>query len=58
MTGVRLVFLIFGAMLLGFFGITIPGIRIAGGIVIAILGIRILFPQPVGTETIQASVIV
>lgn len=46
MAGVLLVFLFAGAMLLSFFGITIPGIRIAGGIIIMLVGIRMLFPNP------------
>jgi multiple antibiotic resistance protein len=42
---ILLVFLFFGAVILGFFGITIPGIRIAGGLVIMYIGFGMLFPQ-------------
>jgi len=27
------------------FGISIPGLRIAGGIIVGIIGLRMLFPQ-------------
>jgi multiple antibiotic resistance protein len=38
-------FLIAGDSLIDFFGISIAGIRIAGGIVIGIIGLQMLFPQ-------------
>jgi len=38
-------FLITGDMLIAFFGISIAGIRIAGGIVIGIIGLQMLFPH-------------
>ena len=51
MAGVLLVALAAGALILGFFGITIPGLRIAGGIIIIILGIQMLFPS--GTKSVD-----
>lgn len=45
MASILLATLVAGALILGFFGITIPGLRIAGGIIIVILGIRMLFPS-------------
>jgi len=50
MAAMLLIFLFAGAMLLGFFGITIPGLRIAGGIIIMIVGLRMLFPHPESEE--------
>lgn len=45
MTGILIVFLLAGHFIMIFFGISIPGIRIAGGLVIGVLGFRMLFPQ-------------
>ena len=45
MTGILIVFLLAGHFIMIFFGISIPGIRIAGGMVIGVLGFRMLFPQ-------------
>ena len=42
---ILMAFLFFGALILGFFGITIPGIRIAGGLVILYIGFGMLFPN-------------
>jgi multiple antibiotic resistance protein len=40
-------FLVAGSLIMGFFGISIPGLRIAGGLVVSYLGFRMLFPgQP------------
>jgi len=44
MTGILVVFLLAGHFIMIFFGISIPGIRIAGGMVIGFLGFRMLFP--------------
>jgi multiple antibiotic resistance protein len=44
MTGILVVFLLAGHFIMIFFGISIPGIRIAGGMVIGSLGFRMLFP--------------
>jgi multiple antibiotic resistance protein len=39
-------FLLLGSAIVQFFGISIPGIRVAGGLIIAASGFRMLFPQP------------
>jgi multiple antibiotic resistance protein len=44
MTAILVAFLFAGHLILVAFGISIPGIRIAGGLVIGILGYRMLFP--------------
>ena len=43
MTGILIVFLLAGHFIMVFFGISIPGIRIAGGMIICFLGFRMLF---------------
>ncbi len=45
MTGILVVFLLAGHFIMLVFGISIPGIRIAGGMVIGFLGFRMLFPS-------------
>ncbi len=45
MTGILLTFLLLGHLVMVAFGISIPGIRIAGGLVIGFLGFRMLFPD-------------
>ena len=37
-------FLVAGSLIMNFFGISIPGMRIAGGMIVAFLGFRMLFP--------------
>jgi multiple antibiotic resistance protein len=37
-------FLVAGSLIMGFFGISIPGLRIAGGLIVSYLGFRMLFP--------------
>lgn len=44
MAGVLIVFFFGGHFIMAVFGISIPGIRIAGGMVIGLLGFRMLFP--------------
>ncbi len=44
MTGILVAFLLAGHLIMVAFGISIPGIRLAGGLVIGILGLRMLFP--------------
>ena len=44
MTAILLAFLLAGHLIMVAFGISIPGIRLAGGMVIGILGFRMLFP--------------
>ena len=41
---ILVVFLVAGQAIISFFGISIPGIRIAGGLVILTVGYRMLFP--------------
>lgn len=46
MTIVLLVALFAGAIIMKFFGISIPALRIAGGIIVAQIGLRMLKPEP------------
>jgi multiple antibiotic resistance protein len=41
---ILVVFLLLGAAIIDFFGISVPGIRVAGGLIISVLGFRMLFP--------------
>lgn len=43
--GILVAFLLAGTLIMQVFGISIPGLRIAGGLVIAFLGFRLLFPE-------------
>jgi multiple antibiotic resistance protein len=45
MTSILVIFLLAGHIIMVAFGISIPGIRIAGGMVIGFLGFRMLFPS-------------
>ncbi len=45
MTAILVTFLLLGHLVMVAFGISIPGIRIAGGLVIGFLGFRMLFPD-------------
>ena len=45
-SGILIAFLLLGSLIMQVFGISIPGLRIAGGLVIAFLGFRLLFPDP------------
>lgn len=44
MTAILVAFLLAGHLIMSAFGISIPGIRLAGGMVIGVLGFRMLFP--------------
>ncbi len=44
MTGILISFLLAGHLIMIIFGISLPGIRIAGGMIIGFLGFRMLFP--------------
>ena len=46
-------FLVAGSLIMSFFGISIPGMRIAGGMIVAFLGFGMLFP---GAEAGQGKV--
>ena len=43
-----------GQWVMNTFGISIPGLRIAGGLIVAFIGFRMLFPQPAGREASDA----
>ena len=44
--GILAVFLVLGKAIVDFFGISVPGIRVAGGLIISTVGFRMLFPAP------------
>ncbi len=45
MSGILIAFLLGGHLIMIAFGISIPGIRLAGGLIIGYLGFRMLFPE-------------
>lgn len=45
MAAILLSFLLAGVLIMDLFGISIPGLRIAGGMIVAFLGFRMLFPH-------------
>jgi multiple antibiotic resistance protein len=45
MTAILIAFLLAGHLIIVAFGISIPGMRLAGGMVIGVLGFRMLFPS-------------
>jgi multiple antibiotic resistance protein len=45
MTAILLSFLLAGVLIMDLFGISIPGLRIAGGMIVAFLGFGMLFPR-------------
>ncbi|WP_051304548.1 MarC family NAAT transporter [Chitinilyticum litopenaei] len=45
MAGILTTFLLAGALIMDFFSISIPGLRIAGGMIVSFIGFRMLFPQ-------------
>lgn len=47
-------FLVAGGLIMNFFGISIPGLRIAGGMIVSYLGFRMLFPETPITRQEQA----
>lgn len=51
MTAILLAFLLAGVLIMDLFGISIPGLRIAGGMIVAFLGFRMLFPQENALDT-------
>lgn len=53
-SGILITFLLLGTLIMQVFGISIPGLRIAGGLVIAFLGFRMLFPDTVAEMSPQA----
>ena len=53
-SGILITFLLLGTLIMQVFGISIPGLRIAGGLVIAFLGFRMLFPDTLAEMSPQA----
>lgn len=51
MAGILICFLLAGHLIMTAFGISIPGIRIAGGLIIGALGFQMLFPKEDATST-------
>lgn len=49
-------FLVAGGLIMNFFGISIPGLRIAGGMIVSYLGFRMLFPDSTGAISTQERV--
>jgi multiple antibiotic resistance protein len=43
-------FLVAGSLIMNFFGISLPGMRIAGGLIVAFLGFQMLFPNPISDK--------
>lgn len=41
-----------GQAIMNIFGISLPGLRIGGGLIVAFIGFRMLFPTPPGFETV------
>jgi len=41
---ILVLFLLLGAAIIDFFGISVPGIRVAGGVIVSVIGLRMLFP--------------
>jgi multiple antibiotic resistance protein len=50
---ILVVFLLLGAAIVDFFGISVAGIRVAGGLIIATIGFRMLFPAPASADGAQ-----
>ena len=44
-------FLLLGTAIIEFFGISLAGIRVAGGLIITLIGLRMLFPGPPAAAT-------
>jgi multiple antibiotic resistance protein len=43
---ILVIFLLLGSVIIDFFSISVPGIRVAGGLIISTVGFRMLFPAP------------
>ena len=43
-----------GQVVMNTFGISIPGLRIAGGLIVAFIGFRMLFPQQKAHDSMEA----
>ncbi len=55
MVAILVSFLLGGTFIMGFFGISIPGLRIAGGMLVAGIGSRMLLEPPGGAEPDDAA---
>lgn len=51
MISILIAFLIGGTFIMQFFGLSLPGLRIAGGILVAGVGMRMLYPKDGGGQT-------
>jgi multiple antibiotic resistance protein len=51
MVCILIAFLISGSFIMSFFGLSLPGLRIAGGILVAGVGMRMLRPKDEGEQT-------
>ena len=51
---ILVVFLLLGRVIIDFFRISVPGIRIAGGLIILAIGFRMLFPQAIAAAPAAA----
>lgn len=46
-----------GAWIMQSFGISVPGLRIAGGLIVAVIGFRMLFPSTSIDDTVEAEAV-
>jgi len=53
--GILVTFLLLGAWIIDFFGISVPGLRVAGGVIISVIGFKMLFPAPAPPQAEGAS---
>jgi multiple antibiotic resistance protein len=44
-----------GSVVLNVFGISVPGLQLAGGLIVTFIGFRMLFPVPAATGTVAAT---
>lgn len=51
MVCILIAFLIGGTFIMKFFGLSLPGLRIAGGILVSGVGMRMLYPKDDGGQT-------
>ncbi|PRB77532.1 MarC family NAAT transporter [Pseudomonas sp. MYb185] len=51
MVCILVAFLVGGSFIMTFFGLSLPGLRIAGGILVAGVGMRMLYPKDNGVQT-------
>lgn len=52
--GILVVFFVLGSAIVDFFGISVPGIRVAGGLIIGSVGFRMLFPPQAAAKSAAA----